>query len=526
MKKSLSLFAGIVSSICIHATAAELPFPAATACLDAQLASGRAQNALSGIAVVAVLDGHVVYRRNLGTVSPSSTQPVQSSTRFRIGSVTKAMTATAVLSLAEDGRLRLHAPAARLLPGFSLPGDPVWMDRLTAHNLLSNQGGIADPSDAVGPSDDGALAAAFYDPAFTATTPLLVPPGTFYNYSSTNFMLAGLLAEAAAGKPYRLVVRQRVFKPLGMKRAAFQASEVMADNDAAFGVGVDTVYAPDAYDDSVERPAGMAWASAEDLAKFAKFILRGDREVLSTRHWRGMQTAQVDMAERPDGSLGHGYGLAIDSNGAFPAVSAPNGPLRFYPGVKVVWYEGAVPGYRALMVTLPNQQFGYVALVNGDLQNAFTDSMPCMRRAAVEAIGARLPATAPFPPPLIERDRFVDYVGQYEDRLPIAGPAIVTLTASGDLHIQFPELDAVGYGYDPILHPVNRDNFQLDLQDGSFRVTGFRQGGSNVVYLRTSPTVFARVPSGAAPSSSVATRRSTAPAVDLAALKRAIQMAR
>jgi hypothetical protein len=308
-----------------------------------------------------------------------------------------------------------------------------------------------------------------------------------------------------------------VFKPLGMKRAAFQSSEVMADTDAAFGVGTSTVYAPGAYDDSVERPAGMAWASAEDLAKFAKFILRGDRDVLSTRHWRAMQTAQVDMAERPDGSLGYGYGLAVESNAALPAVGAPNGPLGFYPGVKVVWHEGAVPGYRALLVTLPNQQFGYVALVNGDVQNAFTDSMPCMRRAAVEAIGTRLPAPAPFPLPLIERNRFVDYVGQYEDRLPIAGPAIVTLTASGDLHIQFPELDAVGYGYDPILHPVNRDNFQLDMQDGSFRVTGFREGGSNVVYLRTLPTVFARV--------ATATRRAAAPAVDLAALKRAIQMA-
>ncbi len=220
--RSRALAAG-VGAMCLHVAASaegpdadfmrghELSLPATTACLNAQLAAGRAQNSLSGMAVIAVLDGKVVYRHGFGTVSPTSTQPVQSTTRFRIGSVTKALTATAVLSLVDDGKLRLHAPVTRELPGFSLPGDPAWMKLLTAHQLLSNQGGIADPSNAMGPSDDGALAAAFYDPAFTATIPLMVPPGTFYNYSSTNFMLAGLLAEAATGKPYRVVMRQRVF---------------------------------------------------------------------------------------------------------------------------------------------------------------------------------------------------------------------------------------------------------------------------------------------------------------------------
>jgi CubicO group peptidase (beta-lactamase class C family) len=528
--KARGFVAGILGSICINVAATagepdstrrhELPLPATTACLDAQLAAGRAQSGLSGIAVVAIRDGHVVYRRNFGTVSPTSTQPVKSSTRFRIGSVTKVLTATAVLSLADDRRLHLHAPATQLLPGFSLPGDPAWMDRLTAHQLLSNQGGIADPSDAIGPSDDGALAAAFYDSAFTSTIPLMVSPGTFYNYSSTNFMLAGLLAEAAAGKPYRLVVRQRVFKPLGMKRAAFQSSEVTADNDVAFGVGTSEIYVPGAYDDSVERPAGMAWASADDLALFAKFMLRGNREVLSTRHWKAMQTAQADTVERPPGAfLGYGYGLAVAADTELPDST---GQMRFYPGVKMVWHEGAVPGYRALMVTLPNQQFGYVALVNGDVDIDITDSMPCMRKAAAEAVGTRLPQPAPFPLSQIERDRFVDYVGQYDDPLSIGGPAFVTLTAAGDLHIQFPNLDAAGYGYDPILHPVNRDNFILVLQDGELLVTGFRESGSNVKYLRTRLTVFARAGT-AAGSPATATRRAAAPAVDVDALKRELQ---
>jgi CubicO group peptidase (beta-lactamase class C family) len=494
----------------------QLDLPATTACLDELLATGRAQNSHSGIAAAVVLDGRVVYRRGFGTISPTSTQAVRSTTRFRLGSVTKAVTAMAVLSLAEDGRIRMHAPVTRLLPGFSLSGEPGWLEQLTAQRLLSNQGGIADPSNGMGPSDDGALAAAFYDPAFTSTVPLLVEPGTFYNYSSTNFMLAGLLAETAAGKPYRLVVRQRVFKPLDMKRATFLSSDVTSDTDAAWGSGVDRLWAPGEYDDSIERPAGMAWVSVDDLAKLAKFILRGDRKVLAPHHWRAIQTPQVDMVQPSAAKQSYGYGLVIEEGAGFPDGT---GVERLYP-VRSVWHDGAVPGYRSLSFMLPQQQFGFVALVNGDVESQFTDPVPCMRIAATETISSRLPAPIPFPTPQIERDRFVDYVGSYQDRY-IGGRAILFLGPAGGLRIQLPDLDAGGFVYDPILYPVNKDNFELRTQVGSLLLTGFREGGSNVAYLRTRVTVFARSPDGTTASA----QRTAAPVRDPVAFMRAIQAA-
>jgi CubicO group peptidase (beta-lactamase class C family) len=495
-----------------------LALPATTACLDTAVANGRATHSFSGMAAVVVLDGRTVYHRGLGTVSPTSAQAVQPSTRFRVGSITKMMTATAVLSLAEEGRIHLHSPVAQLLPAFELNGEPGWMDRLTAHRLLSHQGGIADSGNTVGPTDDGALAAAFYDPTFTSTVPLLVAPGTFYNYSNTNFMLAGLLAETAAGTPYRVLMRQRVFKPLGMKRAAFLASEVAADNDVAFGVGEGgaPVYAPGAYDDAVERPAGYVWASVDDLAKFITFILRGNRAVLSGRMWRAMQTRQVNTYQVLD-RQGYGYGLVIEEAAGFPDTS---GQLRFYDGARVVWHDGAIPGYTALLVTLPRQQFGYAALVNGDVSNVFVNLAPCMRTAAVETIGRRLPPPSDFPPPDIQRDRFVDYVGEYADRVGILpGRAIVTLAPDGNLHIQFPALDNAPLPYDPVLSPVNRDNFALNIAGTSIRVTGFREGGSGIVHLRTRVTVLTRMP---VPE---AAQRLAAPVVDVVALKRAVREA-
>jgi CubicO group peptidase (beta-lactamase class C family) len=462
----------------------QLALPQTTACLNAALVTGRNNNAYSGIAAAVVLDGRVVYRIGLGTVSPTSTQAVLPSTRFRFGSLVKSMTATALLSLAREGRIGLHDPVSTLLPGFELYGEPGWSERLTAHRLLSHQGGLLDSGTLDGPHDDGALAAAFYDPAFLATVPLTVAPGTFYNYSNPNFALAGLLVEAADGRPYRHAMRQRVFKPLDMKRTTFLPSDVLADNDFAYGVDGNTIWAPGDYDNAILRPAGFGWTTADDLAKYALFILHGNPRVLAPRHWRAMQTRQVDTLEFLN-LEGYGYGLGVGEAVALPD---QNGQRRFYAGVKVVSHGGAIAGYRSTMVMLPAQRFGYVVLVNGDENNPLADLAPaCFRVAAAETVSDRLPAPSPFPNPDIQRDRFVDYVGDYREFT--GARAIVTLTPTGDLHVDLPDL---GLAYNPILQPISRDNFLWHTEVGSFQLTGIRGSGNQVEYLRTRVSVVAR----------------------------------
>jgi CubicO group peptidase (beta-lactamase class C family) len=493
-----------------------LALPATTACLENALTNGQATGRFSGLSAAVVLDGRLVYRRGFGTVSPTSTQPITPSTRFRIGSITKSMTATALLSLAEERRIHLHAPASALLPGLALQGEPGWSERLTAHRLLSHQGGIEDSGGEDGPHDDGALAAAFYDPAFLDTARLMVSPGSFYNYSNRNFMLAGLLAETAAGHAYRDVMRKRVFKPLGMTRAAFLTSEVTADTDAASGIvdGGPVIVAPGAYDNAISRPAGFAWTSVEDLARYSKFLLEGNTDVLSRRNWRAMQTRQVNTLQQLD-LQGYGYGLAVED-----AVVLPDGQNqpRFYNGVKAVWHDGDIAGYTSLMSTLPQQRFAYVALVNGNDVNLGA----CYRTAAVETIGNRLPAPSPFPDPDIQRDRFADYVGNYADRIGLAGRAVVSLTPAGELNIRFPDLDEQQVEYDPRLYPTSRNNFVLNIIGTSLRVTGIREQGSDIAHLRLRLTVLSRSADTQATQRSVP---SLVPSIDVRALERAVREA-
>src|SRR5262245_9509549 len=110
----------VAPSLSFSTTPIELPVT--TACLQNAIAQGVAAHTLSGFAVAILRDVHIVYHCGFGTVSPTSTQPVKTTTRFRFGSVTKSMTATALLSYAEEGRIRLHAPVTHLLPGLELYG--------------------------------------------------------------------------------------------------------------------------------------------------------------------------------------------------------------------------------------------------------------------------------------------------------------------------------------------------------------------------------------------------------------------
>jgi CubicO group peptidase (beta-lactamase class C family) len=459
--------------------------PLTTACLATAVVAGQAAGTLSGMAAEVVVDGRVVLRYGGGTVAPNASRPVLPSTRFRIASTTKMLTSAALLSLVDQGALRLDSSIVNVVPGFSLPGEPGWVQLITPRLLMSQRAALFDYITIDGPRDDGALSAAFRDPAFTAKVPLWTAPGAFWNYSNQNLIVAGLMAETAARRPYRELMRERIFRPLGMTRAVFLPEEVLVDNDYALGMDGQTVYAPADYDNAWARPSGWTWASADDLMQFARFLLSGNPSVLSRSSWSAMQSPQVDLATLLD-LQSYGYGLFVDK---FLTL----GSGTFYPGVQVVSHGGNLPGYTTLLTTLPAQRFGFVAMANG----SNLDLTPCLRVAIAETVSTRLPPPRPVPDLDIQRARFASYVGSYQDRVGIVGPAEVTLDSNGGLQIRFPLLDQLQIPYEPKLSAVSRDNFSVSIQGFSFLMTGFRRGGAAVEYLRTRLFVLRR---GVAPA--------------------------
>src|SRR5579859_5271620 len=121
--------------------------------------------------------GQVTFAHGFGTKGPKSSDPVRATTLFRIGSMTKALTATAFLSLVAEGKLDPSAPVTSAIPDFAL--DKTYLPSLTFHDVLSHQSGLKDYLVISGDASDGALAAMLTGASYATTDYFMDTPATF-----------------------------------------------------------------------------------------------------------------------------------------------------------------------------------------------------------------------------------------------------------------------------------------------------------------------------------------------------------
>jgi CubicO group peptidase (beta-lactamase class C family) len=165
---------------------------------------------LPGAAIAVTRGDRVIHVRGFGRTGDD--EPVGIGTRFRIASLSKAFTATAVLQLAEANRVRLDAPVRTYLPRFQIE-DPQG-GAITVRHLLNQTSGLADagfPEQTMAPP--GNLT---HRVASLRTARLVSPPGTRFHYFNPNYDVLARLVEVTAGQPYEAYLRARIFQPLGM----------------------------------------------------------------------------------------------------------------------------------------------------------------------------------------------------------------------------------------------------------------------------------------------------------------------
>jgi D-alanyl-D-alanine carboxypeptidase len=200
--------------------------------------------------------------------------------RFRIGSVTKLFVATVVLQLAAEQRLRLDAPVGRLLPGLLADGG-----RITIRDLLDHRSALADVADdpdvLAGPKSVSSPRRLI---ALAARRPRTSPPGRAFHYSSTNYLVLGLVIERLTHHALAAELERRIIEPLGLVDTAFAPGRIEDAHVHGYSLPshqgvVDATAEPT---DLETRSARWAWAagdlvsSARDLSRFLSALLRGE----------------------------------------------------------------------------------------------------------------------------------------------------------------------------------------------------------------------------------------------------------
>ena len=238
--------------------------------LLAALADVQVEGRLPSVVAGLVRDGHLVWTAGYGDVPGD---PVD--TQYKIGSITKTMTAVLVLQLVEERRIRLDSRIGEVL------GNVGYADR-TVRQLLAHVGGLQAEPD--GPwwerSDNGP-----FDEADHGQVTPAHPVGRTWHYSNLAYGLLGELVARLRGEPWADALRSRVLEPLGMDRTTY---DPQAPHAQGFSVHpyARTLLAEPNPDTGWMAPAGQLWSTVTDLATYTRFLLEGHPDVCPSRCWR------------------------------------------------------------------------------------------------------------------------------------------------------------------------------------------------------------------------------------------------
>ncbi|WP_204328115.1 serine hydrolase domain-containing protein [Streptomyces aureoverticillatus] len=247
-----------------------------------------------------------------GLANVKSQAPVHPDSRFRIGSLTKMFTATAVLQLVGEHRVGLDAPVERYLPGV-VRGHGNDGRVITVRQLLQHTSGLPDFLDHLKPQDILKDPLVHRDPRDLVNLALEHPrafePGTDWDYSNTGYLLAGMIIEKVTGHSYAEEIRERIIEPLRLRETHVpRSSAIPGPHPRGYArPGKDApLLDVTRIDPSVGGTAGGVISSGTDINRFLGALLRGD--LLRPAELRHM------MKTRPTGNEdGRAYGLGLES---------------------------------------------------------------------------------------------------------------------------------------------------------------------------------------------------------------------
>jgi len=303
---------------------------------------------LPGLAVTVQADSDRGATNIAGWADVDTRTPVSTETQFRIGSLSKLLTATAALRLHQNGTFDLDAPLSRYLK--NLPADKAG---ITARQILGHLAGFRHYG-----RDDYINTTAFTNVADSLSRllemPLLSAPGAKYAYSSYGFNVLGAALQAAAKKDYRIVIADEVTTPLGMRHTIAESLPAPRDRATLYGRDAQGGLAPAPASDVSDRwPSGGFLSTSQDLARFGAGILKST--FLHDDLRESAFTSQRATEDGKDTGVGLAWRIAKDDQGR-----------------RYVHHGGDSIGGRAFLLIYPDQNV-VVAITTNVSSAAFNE---------------------------------------------------------------------------------------------------------------------------------------------------------
>jgi CubicO group peptidase (beta-lactamase class C family) len=338
-----------------------------------------------GAAVIVVKDGKVIFRKGYGMANLELGVAVEPDMIFRIGSITKQFTATAILMLAEQGKLALTDEITKYLPDYPTQGK-----KITIEHLLNHTSGIKSytslpewlPLWRKDMSLDE-LIALFKD------KPMDFAPGDNWAYNNSAYVLLGAIIEKASGQSYKDFIEKRIFEPLGMKHSFYDSTErIISRRVSGYSKGKDGFVNCAYLSMSQPYAAGSLVSSVDDLALWDA-ALYTDKLLKQESLKRAWTPAKLN-----DGRATHyGYGWAMND----------------YEGHRMISHGGGINGFITHVRRLPDDHLFVSVLTNRDTGNPNPEKLTLKIAALV--IGK------PFSDPVaitLSPAKLDNYVGEYQ----------------------------------------------------------------------------------------------------------------
>jgi CubicO group peptidase (beta-lactamase class C family) len=276
--------------------------------------------------VAGVLDGPELAW--VGTAGAETT----SDTQFRIGSITKVMTAVLVMQCRDDGLLDLDDSIKRFVPETGYAS-------ATVRALLAHVSGMQ--SEPVGPWWERSPGVPVEDLlAANDGSRSVFGPGEHYHYSNLGYALLGEAVARLRGRPWFSLVQERVLDPLGMTRTSYLPEAPYAPGFSVHHLAGTLTEEP-LHDTGSMAPAGQLWSTIDDVARFAAFLAGGEPDVLADR-------TLAEMRQPVPPALDYGLGIRL---------------LPYADGV-LAGHTGSMPGFQSAAFADPLSKTGVVALTN------------------------------------------------------------------------------------------------------------------------------------------------------------------